>query len=99
MTYDYLEENPCFCGILTKYFTFTRKSSYFRINFMIINNISKVRNEKNHSLRKLAYKTKLSKSTLFRLENNDTVLDLVKLEKIAIALGCKITDLFDSEYK
>lgn len=66
---------------------------------MIINNISKVRNEKNHSLRKLAYKTKLSKSTLFRLENNDTVLDLVKLEKIAIALGCKITDLFDSEYK
>ena len=88
-----------FFGILTKYFTFTRKSSYFRINFMIINNISKVRNEKNHSLRKLAYKTKLSKSTLFRLENNDTVLDLVKLEKIAIALGCRITDLFDSEYK
>ena len=66
---------------------------------MIINNISKVRNEKNHSLRKLAYKTKLSKSTLFSLENNDTVLDLVQLEKIARALGCKINDLFDSEYK
>ena len=66
---------------------------------MIINNISKVRIDKKHSIRKLAYKTKLSKSTIFRLENNETVLDLVKLEKIAIALNCRITDLFDSEYK
>ena len=55
--------------------------------------------DKKHSIRKLAYKTKLSKSTIFRLENNETVLDLVKLEKIAIALNCRITDLFDSEYK
>ena len=66
---------------------------------LILSNISKIRQEKGYSIRQLAYKTGISKSTIFRLENDETVLDLVKLEKIAIALNCRITDLFDSEYK
>lgn len=66
---------------------------------MIKNNIAKIRSKKGYSIRKLAYKTGMSKSTIFRLENNQTALDLKRLEKIAIALNCKITDLFDSEYK
>lgn len=66
---------------------------------MIVNNIEKVRKEKGYTIRQLAYKTGISKSAIFRLENNQTKLDLERLEKLAKALRCKITDLFDSEYK
>lgn len=66
---------------------------------MIKNNIAKIRSKKGYSIRKLAMKTGMSKSTIFRLENDKISLDIRRLEKIAIALNCKITDLFDSEYK
>ncbi|MDY2737384.1 helix-turn-helix domain-containing protein [Intestinibacter sp.] len=66
---------------------------------MIKNNIAKIRSKKGYSIRKLAMKTGMSKSMIFRLENSQTSLDLKRLEKLAIALDCRITDLFDSEYK
>lgn len=66
---------------------------------MIKNNIAKMRSKKGYSIRKLAMKTGMSKSMIFRLENSQTSLDLKRLEKLAIALDCRITDLFDSEYK
>ena len=66
---------------------------------MIKNNIEKIRSKKGYSIRKLAMKTGMSKSMIFRLENSQTSLDLKRLEKLAIALDCRITDLFDSEYK
>ena len=51
---------------------------------VIINNISKVRMDKKHSIRKLAYKTKLSKSTIFRLENNETVREFLDLLPLTV---------------
>ncbi len=61
---------------------------------LILSNISKIRQEKGYSIRQLAYKTGISKSTIFRLENNQTKLYLELLEKISIALNCKIEDLY-----
>lgn len=61
---------------------------------LILSNISKIRQEKGYSIRQLAYKTGISKSTIFRLENNQTRLYLELLEKISIALNCKIEDLY-----
>lgn len=59
-----------------------------------------MRKKKRISLRGLARKTGISKSTLSRIEgeqNGDTSLS--KIEKIAEALECRMTDLFESEYK
>ena len=61
---------------------------------LILSNISKIRQEKGYSLRQLEYKTGISKSTIYRLENNQTKLYLELLEKISIALNCKIEDLY-----
>ena len=61
---------------------------------LILSNISKIRQEKGYSLRQLEYKTGISKSTIFRLENNQTKLYWELLEKISIALNCKIEDLY-----
>jgi len=61
---------------------------------LILSNISKIRQEKGYSIRQLEYKTGISKSTIYRLENNQTKLYLELLEKISIALNCKIEDLY-----
>jgi Predicted transcriptional regulators len=47
----------------------------------------------------LAAKSGVCKSTLNNIENERVSPTLVQLEKIAIALDVKITELFDSEYK
>lgn len=57
------------------------------------------RTEKQFTLIKLAEKTGLGKSTLNNIENGKVSPTLKQLEKIAIALKVKITDLFESEYK
>lgn len=63
--------------------------------------IFEVRSEKRLSLRELEELTGIGKSTISRMENSNgnACINLLYLEKIAIALDCKITDLFDSEYK
>lgn len=57
------------------------------------------RANKNISLVRLAELTGISKSTLNNIENGKTSPTLAQLEKIAAALSCRITDLFESEYK
>ncbi len=57
------------------------------------------RGEKNLSDRALAQLTGLSKSTINNIETGKTSPTLRQLKAIAVALDCKITDLFDDEYK
>lgn len=62
---------------------------------MIVNNIAEIRKKKGLTIRQLEYKTGISKSTLSRIENNETKLYLELLEKISKALDCRVQDLFD----
>lgn len=58
-----------------------------------------VRNAKNLKLEAVAAITGVSKSTLNNIENGKTSPTLANLEKIAAGLGCRISDLYESEYK
>lgn len=57
------------------------------------------RNNKKVTLVKLSKITGISKSTLNNIENEKVSPTIAELEAIAKALGVKITDLFDSDYK
>lgn len=57
------------------------------------------RTKKRITLVQLAKMTGISKSTLNNIENSKTSPTLMELEVIAKALGVRITDLFDSDYK
>lgn len=56
------------------------------------------RNERGITLEELGKLTKISRSTLNRIENGQISPRLIHLEKIAEALDVKITDLVESEY-
>ena len=58
-----------------------------------------VRTAKGLKLEAVALLTGVSKSTLNIIENGKTSPTLANLEKIARGLGCRISDLYDSEYK
>lgn len=58
-----------------------------------------MRTKKNCTLMQLAKKTGIGKSTLNNIENGKTSPTLFRLETIAIALGCHISDLYESDYK
>ena len=58
-----------------------------------------VRTAKGLTLEAVALLTGVSKSTLNNIENGKTSPTLANLEKIARGLGCRISDLYDSEYK
>ena len=58
-----------------------------------------VRTAKGLKLEAVALLTGVSKSTLNNIENGKTSPKLANLEKIARGLGCRISDLYDSEYK
>lgn len=61
--------------------------------------LAKIRNEKNISIRQLSIKTEIPKSTLSDIENEKVSFKLLhQLEKIAIALDCKIGDIVESDY-
>lgn len=60
--------------------------------------ISQVRKEKKVSGAELSRRANIPKTTLYELENEIRSPRLDQLERIAIALGCKISDLFESEY-
>ncbi len=55
--------------------------------------------KKRFTLMELAKKSGIGKSTLNNIENGKVSPTLFQLEMIAIAMGVKITDLFESEYK
>lgn len=61
--------------------------------------IGQVRSLKGITLKELAALTGISKSSLNYYETEKIYPRIDQLEKIAIALGIKITDLFDSKYK
>ncbi len=58
-----------------------------------------VRKTKRISLRELSFRTGLGKSTLNDFENGKSSPTLKQLEFIAQALSCRISDLYESEYK
>lgn len=58
-----------------------------------------IRYGKNLTLKQLEAMTGISKSTLNNIENEKVSPSLMQLETIAKALGMRITDLFESEYK
>ena len=58
-----------------------------------------VRTSKGFTLMELSKKSGIGKSTINNIENGKVSPTLFQLEMIAIALGVKITDLFESEYK
>lgn len=57
------------------------------------------RAKKKCTLEKLSKKTNISKSALNYYENEEREVSIFQLEKIAEALECKITDLFESDLK
>ena len=61
--------------------------------------IWKARKEKKLTLKQLEVLTGISKTTLNYIENGERSPKLEQLEKIAIVLNVRITDLFESKYK
>ena len=58
-----------------------------------------VRANKGLTLRQLEELTGISRATLNNIENGKVSPQLDYLEKLAIAMGVHITDLFESDYK
>lgn len=59
----------------------------------------KVRSHKSVTLVQLSALTGISKSTLNNIDNGRVSPTISQLEAIAKALGCRISDLYDSPYK
>jgi transcriptional regulator with XRE-family HTH domain len=66
---------------------------------MVIIKLWEIRTAKSLKLEAVAAVTGVSKSTLNNIENGKTSPTLANLEKIAKGLGCRISDLYESEYK
>ena len=66
---------------------------------MVIIKLWEIRTAKGLKLEAVAAVTGVSKSTLNNIENGKTSPTLATLEKIAKGLGCRISDLYESEYK
>ena len=57
------------------------------------------RSAKGMSIRELAEKAHVPRSTLSRIENEEISPRIDVLKKIAIALDVRISDLYESDYK
>lgn len=66
---------------------------------MVIIKLWEIRTAKGLKLEAVAAVTGVSKSTLNNIENGKTSPTLANLEKIAKGLGCRISNLYESEYK
>lgn len=66
---------------------------------MVIIKLWEIRTAKGLKLEAVAAVTGVSKSTLNNIENGKTSPTLANLEKIAKGLDCRISDLYESEYK
>ena len=66
---------------------------------MVIIKLWEIRTAKGLKLEAVAAVTGVCKSTLNNIENGKTSPTLANLEKIAKGLGCRISDLYESEYK
>ena len=67
-------------------------------NFMKIL-LSQIMYERNLSVRQLAILSGVSKSTIQNTMQEDSNPTIRTLEKLAAGLKCRITDLFDSDFK
>ena len=61
--------------------------------------LSQIMYERNISDRQLERMSGVSKSRIHRIANEETSPTLETLEKLAIALHVRISDLFESDYK
>ncbi|MCI8719024.1 MAG: helix-turn-helix domain-containing protein [Lachnospiraceae bacterium] len=61
--------------------------------------LQSIRNSRNISLRELSSQTGLEKAAISNFETGKSSPTLKQLESIAKALDCKISDLYESEYK
>ncbi|MCI9371614.1 MAG: helix-turn-helix transcriptional regulator [Lachnospiraceae bacterium] len=61
--------------------------------------LQNIRNSRNISLRELSSQTGLEKAAISNFETGKSSPTLKQLESIAKALDCKISDLYESEYK
>ena len=66
---------------------------------MVIIKLWEIRTAKGLKLEAVAAVTGVSKSTLNNIENGKTSPTRANLEKIAKGLGCRISELYESEYK
>lgn len=66
---------------------------------MVIIKLWEIRTAKGLKLEAVAAVTGVSKSTLNNIENGKTSPTLANLVKVAKGLGCRISDLYESEYK
>ena len=66
---------------------------------MVIIKLWEIRTAKGLKLEAVAAVTGVSKSTLNNIENGKTSPTLANLEKVAKGLGCRISDMYESEYK
>ena len=66
---------------------------------MVIIKLWEIRTAKGLKLEAVAAVTGVSKSTLNNIENGKTSPTLANLEKVAKGVGCRISDLYESEYK
>ena len=58
-----------------------------------------IRHIKNITLTQLSELSGIPKSTLNDWENGKTIPNMQQIEKIAMAMDCRIQDLYDSPYK
>lgn len=61
--------------------------------------LDRIMYEKNVSVRQLEIRSGVPRSTIADIMNEKISPRLNTMEQLAKALGCRMTDLFDSEYK
>ncbi len=61
--------------------------------------LAKIMYNQNLSVRQVAAMTGLSKSTVSRIANGETSPTADMLERLAIGLNVRVTDLFESDFK
>nr|DAZ49521.1 MAG TPA: helix-turn-helix domain protein [Caudoviricetes sp.] len=61
--------------------------------------LSKIMYKRNLSARQIAILSNITKSSVQKIMNEDSNPTIRTLEKLAAGLGCRITDLFESDFK
>jgi len=61
--------------------------------------LPKIMYERNLSARQVAILSNITKSSVQKIMNEDSNPTIRTLEKLAAGLGCRITDLFESDFK
>ena len=65
------------------------------IKILLGNRIKELRKQQNWSQEVLSFEAELDRTYICSVENGHRNISIVNIEKIAKALNCKISDLFD----